>query len=105
MKAIVVHAFAALFVFCVVYAMLHEYSRMRIPNRVSVVLALGFFPFARLAGSRSMPMLQHIGLAALVVAALFACFAMGWMGGGDVKLASAIMLWVGPGQGADFVML
>jgi prepilin peptidase CpaA len=105
MKAVIVNAFAALFVFCVIYAMITDYSRLRIPNTVSIVLALAFFPFALVAGPEAIPLLKHVGLAALVFALLFGCFVLGWMGGGDVKLAGAIMLWVGPAQGMNFVLL
>ncbi len=105
MKAVIVHAFTALFVFCVIYAMITDYSRLRIPNMVSIVLTLAFFPFALIVGPEAMPLLEHLGLAALIFALLFLCFAFGWMGGGDVKLAGAIMLWVGPSQGMNFVLL
>jgi prepilin peptidase CpaA len=93
------------FVFCVVYAMITDYSRLRIPNMISIVLALAFFPFALIAGPQAIPLLPHLALAALIFALLFLCFAFGWMGGGDVKLAGAIMLWMGPSQGANFVAL
>jgi prepilin peptidase CpaA len=105
MKDVAVYAFEVLFVFCVVYAMITDYSRLRIPNMISVVLALAFFPFAIIAGPQAVPLLPHLGLAALVFGVLFLCFAFGWMGGGDVKLAGAVMLWMGPSQGADFVVL
>jgi prepilin peptidase CpaA len=105
MKDVAVYAFEMLFVFCVVYAMITDYRTLRIPNTISIVLALAFFPFALIAGPQAIPLLQHLGLAALIFGLLFLCFAFGWMGGGDVKLAGAIMLWVGPSQGVDFVLL
>lgn len=105
MRDIAVYGFEALFVFCVVYAMITDYSRLHIPNMVSIVLALAFFPFALLAGPQAIPLLTHVGLAAAVFVLLFLCFAFGWLGGGDVKLAGAIMLWAGPSQGPNFVVL
>jgi prepilin peptidase CpaA len=39
----------------------------------------------------------QIGVAALVFAAFVAAFAMGWMGGGDVKMIGALALWLPPG--------
>jgi prepilin peptidase CpaA len=105
MKDVMVYAFEGLFVFCVVYAMITDYRKLHIPNRVSVVLALAFFPFALIAGPQAIPLLPHLGLAAAVFVLLFLCFAFGWLGGGDVKLAGAIMLWAGPSQGANFVVL
>ena len=39
----------------------------------------------------------QLGIAALVMALFTAAFAFGWMGGGDVKLLSALVLWLPPG--------
>ncbi len=104
MRNILLFGFEFFFIFCVIYAMITDYRGLRIPNAVSVVLALGFIPFALFAGS-AIPLLAHFGIAALVFLLLFAFFAFGWLGGGDVKLASAIMLWAGPVHGASFVVL
>jgi prepilin peptidase CpaA len=105
MKDVALYAFQVLFVFCVVYAMITDYRRLHIPNMISIVLGLAFFPFALIAGPQAVPLLPHLALAALVFLLLFLFFAFGWLGGGDVKLAGAIMLWVGPSQGAAFVVL
>ena len=40
-------------------------------------------------------MLSHLGAGAAVLVAAFACFAMGWVGGGDAKVAAAVALWFG----------
>ena len=104
MKEIGLQAFQLLFVFCVVYAMITDYRRLHIPNAVSLILAGAFFPFALLAGP-AIPLLPHLAIGVAVFVVLFACFAMGWLGGGDVKLASAIILWAGPTQGTNFVVL
>jgi prepilin peptidase CpaA len=39
--------------------------------------------------------LSHIGAGATVLAVAFGCFAMGWVGGGDAKVASTVALWFG----------
>ena len=104
MKNMLILAFELVFVFCVVYAMITDYRRLHIPNRISLVLAAAFFPFALLAGP-AIPFLAHLGIAALVFLLLFLSFAFGWLGGGDVKLAGAIMLWAGPACGPSFVVL
>jgi prepilin peptidase CpaA len=103
-REILLFALELLFVFCVIYAMITDYRRLHIPNMISIVLAAGFFPFALLAGP-VFPLLPHVLIAAAVFLLLFAFFAMGWLGGGDVKLAGAIMLWAGPSQGGNFVVL
>ena len=36
----------------------------------------------------------QIGIAAIVLAIFVGAFAMGWMGGGDVKLIAALALWL-----------
>lgn len=104
MENIFVAGFAFLFVFCVIYAMITDYRWHQIPNLVSVVLAVAFFPFAVVAGP-AVPLVAHVGVAGAVFLLMFAFFAFGWLGGGDVKLTGAIMLWAGPGQGASFLVL
>ncbi|RDE06713.1 A24 family peptidase [Sphingomonas aracearum] len=39
----------------------------------------------------------QIGLAAIVFALFIGAFALGWMGGGDVKMIGALALWFPPG--------
>jgi prepilin peptidase CpaA len=95
--------FALVFVCSVLYAMISDYSRMRIPNVVSIVLVAAFAAFALLGGIGNV--WAHLILAGAVLAVLFGCYAMGWLGAGDVKLLSALMLWAGPAQGVPFAVL
>jgi prepilin peptidase CpaA len=64
-------------------------------NRVSLALAAGFLVLALLGGMGLYDIAMHLaaGLTVLVIA--FACFAMGWVGGGDAKVVSAAALWFG----------
>ena len=39
--------------------------------------------------------LMHLGAGAAVLVVAFACFAMGWVGGGDAKVAAGVALWFG----------
>jgi len=39
--------------------------------------------------------LMHLAAGATVLVAAFGCFAMGWIGGGDAKVAAAAALWFG----------
>ena len=66
-----------------------------ISNRVSLILAAGFFGLAAAGGMGGFDMVMHLGAGAAVLVAGFICFARGWMGGGDAKLAAATALWFG----------
>jgi prepilin peptidase CpaA len=68
---------------------------MTISNRVSVILVGGFFTLASATGMSPLDILSHAATAGLVLVAAFACFARGWIGGGDAKLAAATTLWLG----------
>src|SRR6266568_1366995 len=68
---------------------------MTISNRVSLILVGGFFALAPICGMGMMEVLSHLGAAGIVLAAAFAFFTQGWIGGGDAKLAAATALWLG----------
>lgn len=68
---------------------------MTISNRVSLLLIGGFFGLAILSGMGWQPLLMHTAAGATVLVLAFGCFAMGWIGGGDAKVASAAALWFG----------
>jgi prepilin peptidase CpaA len=68
---------------------------MTISNRVSLILAGGFFLLAGVNGMSVNDVLMHVGAAAVVLAFAFGFFARGWIGGGDAKLAAATTLWLG----------
>ncbi len=68
---------------------------MTISNRICLILAGGFFVLAPFAGLSLADIGAHAGAGALVLAIAFGCFARGWIGGGDAKLAAATALWFG----------
>jgi prepilin peptidase CpaA len=68
---------------------------MTISNRVSLTLVGGFFVLALLGGMSTADILLHVSAAGVVLVMAFACFAYGWIGGGDAKLAAATALWMG----------
>src|SRR5580704_14452413 len=80
------------------FAAASDLFTMTISNRVSLALALGFLALALLSGMGFYDLLSHIGAGAAVLVAAFACFAMGWVGGGDAKVAAAAALWFGFAQ-------
>ena len=77
---------------------------MTISNRVSLILAGGFFALALVSGMSGMDMLMHVLAAAIVLFASFLCFARGWIGGGDAKLAAATALWLGFSHLLDYLL-
>jgi len=88
-------ALPTLFPVLVIIAALTDVTSFTIPNRISVILVLAFFPAALALGRP----LGEIGVdAAVCFAALLAgmgMFAAGWIGGGDAKLLAAAALWLG----------
>jgi prepilin peptidase CpaA len=77
------------------FAAASDLFTMTISNRVSLALAAAFLVLALASGMDTASLLAHLGAGALVLALAFGCFAMGWVGGGDAKLASAAALWFG----------
>ena len=92
------------FAFLVVYAILADLSALRVPNWIPLALAALFIAYAA-------PMQNPHGFAVhtlvggVVLAATFALFALGVMGGGDAKLISALALWMGPAHLGPFLLL
>lgn len=88
---------ARLFVFpaLMAFAASSDLLTMTISNRVSLLLIAGFLVLAPLSGMPIATIGMHVaaGMAVLVVA--FTCFALGWIGGGDAKVAAAAALWFG----------
>jgi prepilin peptidase CpaA len=94
---IVVTELLTLFVFpiIIVYSGVSDLLRMTISNRVSAGLALAFFVMAAVTGMPFAMVGWHVAAGALVLVIAFFCFAMGWVGGGDAKIAAATSLWFG----------
>src|SRR6266436_725586 len=86
------------------FAAASDLFTMTISNRVSLALAAGFLALALLSGMGLYDTLAHIGAGAAVLAVAFACFAMGWIGGGDAKVAAAAALWFGFGHLLDYLL-
>lgn len=77
------------------FAAASDLFTMTISNRVSLALIAGFVALALLGGMGLHDMLLHFGAGAAVLVVAFACFAMGWVGGGDAKVAASVALWLG----------
>ncbi len=85
----------SLFPALMAFAAASDLFTMTISNRVSLTLAAGFLALALLGGMPFHGILSHIGAGLTVLVIAFGCFAMGWVGGGDAKVASAAALWFG----------
>lgn len=84
------------------YAAFSDLFTMSISNSISIALVAGFFV---VAGFLHLPIAAigwHIGCGLTVLAVTFLLFAMGWIGGGDAKLAAATALWFGFDHLADY---
>jgi prepilin peptidase CpaA len=86
------------------FAAASDLFTMTIPNRVSLALAVGFLALALMSGMGAYDILSHLAAGAAVLMVAFACFAMGWVGGGDAKVAAAAALWFGFGHLLDYLL-
>jgi prepilin peptidase CpaA len=86
------------------FAAASDLFTMTISNRVSILLAAAFLVLALASGMAPSDILSHIGAGALVLAIAFGCFAMGWVGGGDAKVAAAAALWFGFGHLMNYLL-
>jgi prepilin peptidase CpaA len=76
-----------------------------IPNALTLAVALLALPFWWATGLAAWPgAALQIGVAALVFGLFALAFAIGAMGGGDVKLVSAVALWL-PWQGVLILLV
>ncbi len=94
----------ALFPLAMAFAALSDLFTMTISNKLSLALLAGFVILFPLTGADLSTFGMHFLAGGIVLAATFACFAIGWIGGGDAKFASAIALWVGWSHVLDFVL-
>jgi prepilin peptidase CpaA len=84
------------------YAAFSDLFTMTISNRISIALVVGFFVIAAILHMPMSAIAWHVGCGLAVLAATFFLFAMGWIGGGDAKLAAATALWLGFEHLADY---
>ncbi|MCH8862625.1 MAG: prepilin peptidase [Proteobacteria bacterium] len=106
MTQVILFAFTGL----LVIAAVGDWRRYLIPNWISLAILALYPPFvlsSNLLGSPSVavPWLASLGVAAIVFVVLAILFAMNKLGGGDVKLISALSLWAGPGLLAGFLVI
>lgn len=94
-----------LFAGAMVHVIVTDLRTRLIRNWLVGSLVAAYLPLALAAGLPSGLVATALGAALLVFAAGFGCFAAGWIGGGDAKLAPACVLWLGPEQALPFLAL
>ena len=93
-----------LFPALIAFAGASDLLTMTISNRISLALAAGFVVLAFAGGMTASDLMLHVGAGTAILAAGFTCFAFGWMGGGDVKIAAVVALWFGFGHLMDYLL-
>ncbi len=87
-----------------IVAALRDLTTMTIPNWISGLLIIGFFPTAFMVGLAPMTVAVHVGVALAALLAGMGMFAAGWIGGGDAKLMAAACLWLGLSGSGMFLL-
>lgn len=77
---------------------------MRISNKLVLLLAAGFFIVALAINMPLQQLAMHVLCALVVLVVAFTFFALGWVGGGDAKLAAATTLWLGFGMTLPYLL-
>lgn len=93
----------AVFPIGMAYAAASDLLTMTLSNRLTLALAVGFVVLAPFTGMDLHAFAMHWAAGGAVFAVAFFCFAMGWIGGGDAKLATVTVLWLGPDVALEFV--
>jgi prepilin peptidase CpaA len=87
--------FIALLGAALLLAAIGDWRSRTIPNWLNGTIALLAIPFWWSAGVTLWPgVALHVGLAAIVFGLFAIAFRFGAMGGGDVKMAAALALWL-----------
>jgi prepilin peptidase CpaA len=94
-----------LFPAALAYAAISDLLTFTIPNRLVLAIVLLFAVLAPFAGIGWSDAALHVAAGGGILVLGFACFAMGWIGGGDAKLAAAIALFLGVENALMFVAI
>lgn len=88
----------------VAYAALSDLRSFRIPNMCTVLL-LGVYPVHVWLSPSSINIVGALIVAAITFVICIAIYASGRLGGGDVKIISALALWAGPTLIAELLVI
>jgi prepilin peptidase CpaA len=82
-----------------------DVTSYRIPNWLTALTALLFFPMALLTGMPLAEFGYHVLGGVILFVAGYALFSLGLFGGGDAKLMAAAGLWFGTSQTVSFLFM
>jgi prepilin peptidase CpaA len=85
-----------LFPLAMIYAGLMDLVTLKIRNHLVLAIGLGWLILAPLSGQGLSELGSSAAVAGGVFAVTFTFFALGWIGGGDAKLAAVTALWFQP---------
>jgi prepilin peptidase CpaA len=88
-------AIFSLFIGLMVWAAASDFRAFRIPNIVCAAIVI-LYPLYVAASTAPIDWIGGIVVAGVLLVIGLPLFALGWMGGGDVKLIAAVGLWAGP---------
>ncbi len=86
------------------YAIISDFRYFVIPNWLSVLVAIAFLPAALLGGADFFTLAIHYGTGLGLFAGGAILFALGLVGGGDVKLLAAAGVWIGWAEIAPYLL-
>ena len=78
-----------------IVAGLKDLTSMTIPNWISGLLILGFFPTALVVGLPLQTVAAHVAVAFAALFVGMGMCALRWVGGGDAKFMASACLWLG----------
>lgn len=82
-----------------------DWRRRQIDNWLNAAIALGAPIFWIATGMGWIDIGFQIAIAAVMFLLLLGLFAAGWMGGGDVKLLTALALWIHPVRFVELLVI
>ena len=92
------------FFVAVAWAGASDLLTMKIRNALVLFLIGAYVTLAPFAGWTAAEIGTSAAVAGVVLVCTFACFAAGWIGGGDAKLASVIVLWLGSEYATTYLL-
>lgn len=94
----------ACFAATTLWAALIDLTTMKIRNDLVLFLLAVYAALAPLAGFGVAEIGMSAAMASGILVFMFIFFAMGWIGGGDAKLAAVIALWLGADHAPWFML-